>query len=439
MPTNIPPAEGNIRDAAAAPTENEAEPLRPRSLPRWRMLLAILGPGLIAANAGNDAGAIATYGSVGAKYGYELLWVILLCTFSLVVVQEMVARLGAVTGKGLADLIREEFGIRWTVFAMVTLLIANGSVTISEFAGIAAALEILGIPRFIGVPIITVVLWWIVVGGESERVERIFVSLTVLFFAFIVSAVMAKPEWGLAFRATFTPSSHWDSEKLLLVVATVGTTITPYMQFILQSSVVEKGVTIRRYRQQLLDVVFGSVFANVVVFFLIVCTAATLHRVGKLDPGSAVEMAQALAPLGLGRLGTWLFGLGLFGASVVAAAIVPLSTAFSVTESLGLESGVNNSFGQAKVFYSLFTGLLVVSMIVGIWPGLPIVTLLVAVSALNGILLPILLVFIMRLINNGELMGRHVNGPLANAVGWSTVVSVSILDVIFLVSSVWPH
>jgi NRAMP (natural resistance-associated macrophage protein)-like metal ion transporter len=400
--------------------------------PRWRVLLGILGPGLIAANAGNDAGAIATYGSVGARYGYELLWVIFLCTFSLIVVQEMVARLGAVTGKGLSDLIREEFGIRWTLFAMLTVLIANGSVTISEFAGIAAALELLGIPRYLGVPAVALALWWIIVAGSAQRVERIFVSLTLLFFAFIVSAIMARPGWELALRSTVIPTTHWDSQKLLMVVATVGTTITPFMQFILQSSVVERGVTIRRYRQQLQDVILGSTFANIVVFFIIVCTAATLHRAGKLNPNSAAEIAQALAPLGLGRMGTTLFALGLFGASITAAAMVPLSTAFSVTEAIGWESGVNNAFREAPVFYSLFTVLLGVGMIVGMWPGLPMVPLLVAIAALNGVLLPILLLFIMRLINNPELMGTHTNGPVANLIGWSTVAGVSLLDLIFL-------
>jgi NRAMP (natural resistance-associated macrophage protein)-like metal ion transporter len=410
-----------------------------RRLPsRWRVLLGILGPGLIAANAGNDAGAIATYGSVGARYGYELLWVILLCTFSLIVVQEMVARLGAVTGKGLSDLIREEFGIRWTAFAMLAALVANGSVAISEFAGIAAALELFGIPRYLGVPVVTVVLWWIIVAGDSERVERIFVALTVLFFAFVASAVMAHPDWGQASRSLVIPTTHWDSEKLLLVVATVGTTITPYMQFILQSAVVERGVTIRRYKQQFEDVVLGSTFANVVVFFIIVSTAATLHRAGMLNADSAEKIALALAPLGLGRIGTYIFALGLFGASLTAAAIVPLSTAFSITEAFGWESGVNNTFRDAPVFYSLFTALMVIGMIVGMWPGLPIVGLLVAISALNGVLLPALLIFIMRLINNRELMGAHVNRPVANFIGWSTVVSVSVLDVVFLASQVWP-
>jgi NRAMP (natural resistance-associated macrophage protein)-like metal ion transporter len=410
-----------------------------RLLPsRWRVLLGVLGPGLIAANAGNDAGAIATYGSVGARYGYELLWVIFLCTFSLIVVQEMVARLGAVTGKGLSDLIREEFSLRWTVFAMFAALIANGSVTISEFAGIAAALELFGIPRLLGVPVVTLALWWIIVAGSSERVERIFVTLTLFFFAFIMSAIMARPDWGAALRSTVIPTAHWDAQKLMLVVATVGTTVTPFMQFILQSSVVERGVTIRRYKQQLQDVILGSTFANVVVFFIIVCTAATLHRAGKLDPGSAADIAQALRPLGMGQIGTYIFGLGLFGASITAAAMVPLSTAFSISEAFGWESGVNNTFREAPVFYTLFSVLMGIGMIVGMWPGLPMVSLLVAIAALNGMLLPVLLVFIMRLINNRELMGDYVNRPLANFIGWGTVVGVSLLDVIFLASTVWP-
>jgi NRAMP (natural resistance-associated macrophage protein)-like metal ion transporter len=400
--------------------------------PRWRLLLGILGPGLIAANAGNDAGAIATYGSIGAKYGYELLWVIFLCTFSLVVVQETAARLGAVTGKGLSALIREEFGIRWTAFAMLVAFIANGCVTVSEFAGIGAALELFHVPRYIGVPLVAAGLWWIVVGGNAERVERIFVALTSLFLTFIVSAFMAKPDWTQAGVSLVTPSLRWDAEKLLMVVATVGTTITPFMQFILQSSVVERGVTMARYARQRQDVWAGSIFANIVVFFIIVCTAATLYRAGIHEPGSAERIAQALAPLGLGMWGTYAFGLGLFGASLTAAAIVPLSTAFSVTEAFGFESGVSHKFREAPVFYSLFTGLVVAGTIVGMWPGLPIINLLVGIAALNGVLLPILLVFMMRLVNNRELMGEHANRGVANAIGWLTVVGVSVLDLIFL-------
>jgi Mn2+/Fe2+ NRAMP family transporter len=299
-------------------------------------------------------------------------------------------------------------------------------------------MELFGIPRLLGVPVVTLALWWIIVGGNSERVERIFVTFTVFFFAFIISAVMARPNWGQALSSLIVPTTRWDSEKLLLVVATVGTTITPYMQFILQSTVVERGVTIRRYRQQWLDVVLGSVFANVVVFFIVVCTAATLHRAGKLDPQSAAEIAQILAPLGLGQIGTYLFALGLFGASLIAAAIVPLSTAFSICEAFGWESGIRNTIREAPVFYTLFSVLMGIGMVVGMWPGLPMVSLLVAISALNGVLLPVLLLFIMRLINNRELMGAHVNRPLANLVGWSTVVGVTILDVIFLASTLWP-
>src|SRR5437016_10958473 len=438
--TNKTPSYGSgSSDGGKQPEGAGAPSSRVRRLlpSRWRVLLGILGPGLIAANAGNDAGAIATYGSVGARYGYELLWVIFLCTFSLIVVQEMVARLGAVTGKGLSDLIREEFGIRWTVFAMLAALIANGSVTISEFAGLAAALELFGIPRLIGVPFVALAVWWIIVAGSAERVERIFVALTIFFFAFIISAVMARPDWGQALRSTVIPTTNWDAEKLLLVVATVGTTVTPFMQFILQSSVVERGVTIRRYKQQFQDVVLGSIFANVVVFFIIVCTAATLHQKGMRHPDSAEEIARALAPLGLGRIGTYIFALGLFGASITAAAMVPLSTAFSITEAFGWESGVSNTFREAPVFYSLFTVLIGIGTIIGMC-RLPMVSLLVAIAALNGLLLPVLLVFIMRLINNRDLMGAHVNRPVANFIGWSTVVSVSVLDVVFLASTVWP-
>jgi Mn2+/Fe2+ NRAMP family transporter len=401
----------------------------------WRAALSVLGPGLIAAAAGNDAGGIATYASVGARYGYELLWMMALITVSLVVVQEMCARMGAVTGKGLSALIREQFGIRWTAFAMLTVLIANGGTVISEFAGIAAALDLLHVSKYLSVPALALVGWWVVVRGSYDRVEKVFLALTLLFFAYVISAFLAGPDWGQAARGLLVPTIRMDREYLLMFVATVGTTITPYMQIILQSSVVEKGVEIKHYRPQFWDVVVGSLFSNVIAGFIIISTAATFAGHPQVIE-TAEQAARALAPVA-GRYATLLFALGLFGASMLAAGILPLSTAFSICEAFGWEAGVSyTSFEEAKEFYTLFTGLIVVGAAVTLIPGLPLIRLLLIVQMVNGLLLPVLLFFIMKLVNDRDVMGEYVNGPAANVVAWTTCVTVAALALTLIVATV---
>jgi Mn2+/Fe2+ NRAMP family transporter len=401
----------------------------------WRAALSVLGPGLIAAAAGNDAGGIATYASVGARYGYELLWMMALITVSLVVVQEMCARMGAVTGKGLSALIREQFGIRWTAFAMLTVLIANGGTVISEFAGIAAALELLYVSKYLSVPALALIGWWVVVRGSYDRVEKVFLALTLLFFAYVIAAFLAGPDWGQAARGLLVPTIRMDREYLLMFVATVGTTITPYMQIILQSSVVEKGVEIKHYRPQFWDVVVGSLFSNVIAGFIIISTAATFAGHPQVIE-TAEQAARALAPVA-GRYATTLFALGLFGASMLAAGILPLSTAFSICEAFGWEAGVSYTrFEEAKEFYTLFTGLIVVGAAVTLIPGLPLIRLLLIVQMVNGLLLPVLLFFIMKLVNDRDVMGEYVNGPAANVVAWTTCVTVAALALILIVSTV---
>jgi Mn2+/Fe2+ NRAMP family transporter len=403
-----------------------------RATPRGPLrLLLVLGPGLIAANAGNDAGGIATYASVGAKYGYDLLWMLLLITVSLAIVQEMAARLGATTGRGLLDLIRERYGIGWALFAIVVVLLANGGVTISEFIGIRSALELFGVSPWLSVPLAAVGLWWLVVQGCYSGVERVFLAMTLVFFAYPIAAALAQPDWGQVLRRTVIPSVHLDPDYLMLFVATVGTTITPYMQLFQQSATVEKGVARRYYHGERVDAYAGALFSNVVAAFIIIASAATLHVVGNTDVESAAEAAQALAPL-VGGYATALFGVGLLGASLLAAAVLPLATAYSVCEAFGFRKGVNLDFRRAPVFQGLFTALLVVGALVALLPGLPVFALLIAIQVLNGLLLPVILLFMLRLINDRRLMGELANGRAYNLFAWTTALGLTALVMVLL-------
>jgi Mn2+/Fe2+ NRAMP family transporter len=397
--------------------------------PLW--LLAILGPGLVAANAGNDAGGIATYASVGAKYGYDLLWMIVLITFSLAIVQEMAARLGAATGRGLLELVRARFGIGWALFAVVVVLIANGGVTISEFIGIGSALELFGMSRWASVPLAAAGLWWLVVRGSYARVEKIFLLMTLVFFAYPVSAVLAHPDWGEVVRRTVVPTIHLDPDYLLLFVATVGTTITPYMQLFQGSAVVEKRVARRYYGPERWDSYTGALFSQIIAAFIIIATAATLHVAGTTDISTAAEAAEALAPAA-GEYAQALFAVGLLGASLLAGAVLPLATAYSVSEAFGFRRGVNLDFRRAPIFLSLFTVLLVIGAAVALIPGLPVFALLVAIQALNGMLLPVILIFILKLINDRRLVGDLANGHVYNVLAWGTAVVLIVLVALML-------
>ncbi|HEX8561195.1 MAG TPA: Nramp family divalent metal transporter [Pyrinomonadaceae bacterium] len=392
--------------------------------------LAVIGPGMIAANAGNDAGGIATYASAGADYGYNLLWTLIPLVLALGVVQETCARMGAVTGKGLSDLIRERFGVRWTVLVMLALLVANGGVTVSEFVGIAAATELFGVPRFVSVPLAAFAVWWLVVKGSYRRVERVFLLMSLVFLGYIVSAFLARPEWGEVARGFARPRADFDAGYLFTVVALIGTTISPYMQVFVQSSVVEKGVTEEDYALTRADVWTGTVFAIAVAFFITVATAATLHRAG-VHIETAEDAARALRPLA-GEYARTLFGVGLFGASMLAAAVLPLSTAYSISEALGFEKGVSRTFREAPIFVGIFTFLIVVGGVVAIIPGLPLFDVLLVTQVINGLLLPVLLVSILRLASDRELMGAHANGRVYNAASWLTVLVVSALSLLFI-------
>ncbi|MEO8435323.1 MAG: Nramp family divalent metal transporter [Pyrinomonadaceae bacterium] len=404
--------------------------------PRLLIYLAILGPGMITANAGNDAGGIATFASVGAEHGYKLLWILFPLTISLGIVQEMCARMGAVTGKGLADLIRERFGVRWTALVMLALLIANGGVTVSEFVGIAAATELFGIPRYVSVPIAALSIWWLVVKGSYKRVERVFLLMSLVFLGYVVSAFLARPSWGTIAREIVQPRFDFTSAYLFTFVAIVGTTISPYMQVFVQSSVVEKGVTTDDYKLTRLDVWVGTVFAITIVFFIMISTAATLHVRGE-HVDTAAQAAQALKPLA-GAYAEALFAIGLFGASMLAAGVLPLATAYSISEALGFEKGVSSSFREAPIFVGIFTFLVSLGAVVAMMPGLPLIRVLLVTQVINGLLLPVILIAVLRLVNDRELMGKHVNGRLYNLAAWATTLVVSLLSLLLILTTVFP-
>src|SRR5205085_1975697 len=403
-------------------------------------LFAVLGPGLIAANAGNDAGGIATFSQAGASYGYNLLWALAIAGFCLAIVQEMCARMGAITGKGLADLIREQFGVRWTALAMLALLIANTGVTVSEFLGIAASVQVLAndphtLWVYVIVPVAGLALWWLVIKGSYRRVEKVFLVMSLGFLAYIPAAFAAHPAWSDVGKQIILPPLSTESGYLLTAVALVGTTISPYMQFFVQSSVADKGIHAGDYIYEQLDVYSGTVFAVLIASFVIIATGATLflshHAVQTVADAAFALKAFA------GQYASLLFGIGLFGASLLAAAVLPLSTSYAICEAFGFERGVSRSFSEAPVFQSIFTGLIVLGVLITLIPGLPIIQVLIVLQDLNAAMLPILLVFIILLVNNRRLMGRHVNKLGFNIIAWATVVVITILIVLLLLSTIF--
>lgn len=403
---------------------------------RLLLYLSILGPGMITANAGNDAGGIATFASVGAEFGYSLLWVLIPIAISLGIVQEMCARMGAVTGKGLADLVRERFGVRWTALIMLSLLIANAGVTVSEFVGIAAAAELFGISRFIAVPLAAILVWWLVAKGSYKKVEKVFLLMSVVFLGYIVSAFLSRPDWGAVAVGLVRPTLRLEHAFIFTLVAVIGTTISPYMQVYVQSSVVEKGVTVDNYSETKTDVWVGTLFAILIVFFIIVSTAATLHKAG-IQISSAEDAAHALRPLA-GRYAQTLFGIGLFGASMLAAGVLPLATAYSISEALGFEKGVSRSFREAPIFLGTFTFLVAFGAAIAVIPNLPLIRVLLVTQVINGLLLPVVLFAILRLVNNRELMGTQVNGPIYNVAAWLTAILVTIISLLYLLMTFFP-
>jgi NRAMP (natural resistance-associated macrophage protein)-like metal ion transporter len=395
-------------------------------------MLGLLGPGLIAANAGNDAGGIATYSSVGAKYGYTLLWTMVLITISLAIVQRLAARMGVVTGKGLAELVREEYGIRWSVFATSAVLIANVGICISDFVGIGAAVGLTGVPVQISVPIAAVGIWLIIVRGSYRSAERIFIWFTIPFFGYPIAAILAHPHWGDVGKAIAVPHLHSGSAFIVLLIALAGTTITPYMQLYLQSAVVERGVREDELLREEREAVAGAVFANLVASFIIIATGATLFTHGIHDISSAADAARALNPFA-GQYAEALFGIGLLGASLLAAAILPIATSYVVSESLGYEKGVGRRREEAPVFVNIITGMILLSAFVAMIPGVPVISLLVGVQVVNGLLLPINLFFIWRLARSENVMGERRNRGLLDGAAAVTVAVTSTLSLALVV------
>ncbi len=399
------------------------------------LFLAVVGPGFITANVDNDAGGIFTYSQAGAQFGYALLWTMIPTTLALIVVQEMASRMGAVTGKGLSDLIREEFGLRATFLLMLTLIVINFGNVLSEFAGIAGSLELFGLKKYYTVPICAAVVWLIVVKGTYKSVEKVFLVASFFYIAYIIAGVLAKPDWSSAALATIRPPSVNDFRKasyLYMVIGVVGTTIAPWMQFYLQASIVEKEVTPRQYAASRLDVITGCLFTDIVAWFIIVACAATLFAAGHRTIRDPIDAAYALRPLA-GDYAYILFAAGLFNASLFAASILPISTAYSVCEGLGLESGVGKKFSEAPAFYWLYTILIVLGAGLVLIPGFPLVKVNIFSQVLNGIMLPFVLIFMLRLINRKDLMGQHSNTRFYNIVAWVT----TIILIVFSISWLW--
>lgn len=397
---------------------------------------AVLGPGIITASVDNDAGGIATYSIAGAHFGYALLWTLIPITAALIVVQEMVARMGVVTGKTLADLIREKFGVRPTFFLLIALLLANLANTVAEFAGWAAALEIFGVSRYISVPIGAVAVWFLVVKGTYRVVEKIFLIASTLYFTYAVSAYLAHPQWGTVARAMVTPRLLPDSAYVVMLIGMVGTTIAPWMQFYLQSAVVEKRIQVEDYALCRADVVVGCFITDIVAFSIIVACGATLFASG-VPITDAKDAALALEPLA-GRHASFLFAVGLANASLFSASILPLATAYSVCEGMGWESGIDRDFRTAPHFFWLYTGIIVLGALLVLYPAAPLILIMLFSQVANGILLPFVLVFMLRLVNDRELMGQYVNSPTFNGIAWATTIVMIGLTALLVVVTLFP-
>lgn len=409
-----------------------------RFLKRWKIRIliffAVVGPGFITANVDNDANGILTYSQAGAQFGHMLLWTLIPVTLALIVIQEIAARMGAVTGKGLSDLIREEFGFRITFFMMIGILIINFGNVVGEFAGIAGSLELFGVKRIYSVPICAVIVWLIVVKGQYKSVEKVFLAASFFYITYIFAGILAKPAWIGALISTLKPPAKHvflQPGYLYMAIGVVGTTIAPWMQFYLQSSIVEKGVTRRQYRASRIDVISGCIFTDVVAWFIIVACAATLYVHGFRDIKEPADAAQALRPLA-GDYAYILFAMGLFNASLFAASILPLSTAYTVCEGLGFESGVGKRFSEAPVFYWLYTILIVAGAGVILTPNLPLVQISILSQVVNGIAIPFVLIFMLLLVNKKELMGEYVNSRLYNVIAWATTVIMIALSIAYV-------
>jgi Mn2+/Fe2+ NRAMP family transporter len=406
------------------------------ALSRLAMFFAIMGPGIITQNVDNDAGGITTYSLAGAGFGYVMLWTLIPITIALYVVQEMAARLGAVTGHGLADLIRERYGVRITTFVMLALLLADFGNTMAEFSGLAAGGQIFGVSKYILVPIGALAVWWLVLKGTFKSVERVFLIASAFYISYVISGVLARPNWGEVVRATVTPSFSFRTDYIIMLVGVVGTTIAPWMQFYLQSAVVEKRLTVKEYGYTRMDVLVGSFMTDVVAWFIIVACGATIFA-HHLHVETVKDAALALRPLA-GQYATALFALGLINASLFSASVLPLATSYSVCEALGFEAGVDRTFHQAPVFYTLYAALIIGACLVVLMPHAPLLSILFLSQVANGVLLPFILVFMLLLVNRKKLMGAYTNSRAFNAIAWATVVIMIVLTLVLVVTQIFP-
>ncbi len=398
------------------------------------LFLAVMGPGIITANVDNDATGITTYSVSGAHFGYSLLWVLIPTTIALIVIQEMIGRMGVITGKGLSDLIRENFGVRSTFFVMVVLIIANFGTTVGNFSGWAASMEILGLSKYIMVPIGAVAIWILVTKGGYRTVEKILLVACLMYFGYVISGLMASPDWGEVFKGFFVPQIKLDSEYIFLSIAIIGTTITPWMQFYLQGSIADKGIRKEDYKLSRLDVVIGCSVTDIIAFFIMVTCAVTLfaHDIKIQD---ASEAALALKPLA-GDYAFLLFAICLANGSLLGAIIVPLSAAYCVCEAMGWERGINKTFKEAPQFMWIYTSLIIIPALLVLIPNAPLVFLMILASFLNGILLPIVLIYAISLVNNKNIMGDYVNSRGYNYISWGTVITLIVLT-IFIVATMF--
>jgi NRAMP (natural resistance-associated macrophage protein)-like metal ion transporter len=404
------------------------------ALRQLAIFLSILGPGIVTGSVDNDAGGITTYSVAGALYGYKLLWTLIPSFIALLTVQEMNARMGIVTGKGLADLIRESFGVRITFYMFIFLLIADVGNTATEFAGVAGSMNIFGVSKYISVPLAAGLVWVLVLKGNYKFAERVFLLFSVFLLSYVVSAILAGPDWKVIGKAIITPTIHYDTEYITTVLGIIGTTVAPWMQFYMQSAVIEKKLKVSDYKYTLWDVVLGCIATVVVAFFIIVACAATLH-VNGIKINEASDAAMALQPLA-GALAGQLFAFGLFVASIFSAAILPLATAFYVCEAFGFEAGIDKKFSEAPQFYFLFTIIIFIGAGIILIPGAPLIAITIWTQVINAILLPVVLICMMVIINNKEIMEDYTNNRLQNVIGWATTAILIVLSAFLLFSGV---
>jgi NRAMP (natural resistance-associated macrophage protein)-like metal ion transporter len=391
---------------------------------------------MVTAFADNDAGGIATYAAAGAKYGYALLFTMFVSTVALAIAQEISARTGAVTGRGLSDLIREQYGVKWTFFAMLVLLVANLGTTVSEFSGIATSFEIFGVSKYLSVPLMALIIWWLVIKADYARIEKIFLALCLTFLSYIISGGIINPPWADVLVASVKPTFSHDADFLLMAIGVIGTTITPWGQFYVQASVVDKGITAKNYFYTRWDVLIGSFFTGLIAFFIMVATAATLF-VNDIPIETAKDAAIALEPLA-GKYAAMLFSFGLLGASMLAAFVLPLSTAYAVCEAFGFERGVSKSYKDAPVFFGLYTVIIVLSAALVLWPGLSLYHVMLATQVVNGVLLPPILIFMVLIASNRSIMGEYTNSRTFSIIAWIFTVILIVLTILLLVSTIAP-